>query len=53
MVLSMRKYYNFFCLFYSCDFLFRNKLVVILIIMKNNSEFRFFCGEFINFEIIE
>lgn len=47
----MRKYHNFFCLFYSCDFSFRNKSAVISTIMKNNSESH--CGEFIDFEIIE
>lgn len=52
-VSSMRKYHNFFCLFYSCDFSFRNKSAVISTIMKNNSESRSLCGEFINFEIIE
>lgn len=49
----MRKYQNFFCLFYSCDFSFRNKSAVISTIMKNNSESRSLCGEFIDFEIIE
>lgn len=39
-VSSMRKYHNFFCLFYSCDFSFRNKSAVISTIMKNNSESR-------------
>lgn len=52
-VSSMRKYHNFFCLFYSCDFSFRNKSAVISTIMKNNSESRSLCGEFIDFEIIE
>lgn len=50
-VSGMRKYHNFFGLFYSCDFSFRNKSAVISTIMKNNSESH--CGEFINFEIIE
>lgn len=50
-VSSMRKYHNFFCLFYSCDFSCRNNSAVISTIMENTSESHY--GEFINFEIIE
>lgn len=63
----MRKYHNFFCFFYSCDFSFRNNSAIkkkwiskqkkkyvddiTSTIMENTSESHY--GEFINFEIIE